>query len=128
MLPIENIIRTAFPAVDGPDALSDEFISANESLLEIEGAVDLFGYAPMYMLWCIRNKERYDQLVTNYTIDALAVWGRTKEACPQWANFKFLCNPEQKQAVTAFLLWCQQTLNALDNQQLERAIKRWKAS
>ena len=74
---ISRKITGAFPTDPDDPALSDDFIAAHPSLMEIDGQPDLPRYVPTYMLWCIRNKDNYDQLVTDYTVNALGVYGRS---------------------------------------------------
>ena len=93
--------------------------------MEIDGQPDLLRYVPAYMLWCIRNKDNYDQLVTDYTINALAVYGRSGHADNSHLNFRWRCNAGQIAAVVAFLNWCLENLSVVDDAQIKRSLKRW---
>lgn len=77
------------------------------------------------MQWSVLNKDNYDQLVTEWTINALAEYGRAKSDKAEHLNFKFLCSESQRLAVCAFLEWCLSELMVVHEEQVKRAIKRW---
>jgi hypothetical protein len=120
---IEQIIQKAFPAVN-QDEITDSYIIANQNLMDLEGKIDFLLYVPVYMLWCVRNKDNYDQLVTDRTIYSIAEFGRSKEQ----NSFKCCCNLKQKFAVVAFLQWCRKNLVVVHEEQIDRSIKRWKSA
>ncbi|MFC5472801.1 hypothetical protein [Paraherbaspirillum soli] len=122
---IVQVIQNAFPDAMNESSISDEAIQQNESLMEIEGTPDYLKYVPAYMLWCIRNKDNYDQLVTDYTIDAIANFGRSKIEHNNHFNFRYRCNAEQRSAVASFLRWCLENLTIVDEEQIKRSIKYW---
>ena len=123
---MEHTIRAAFRFETVNWGISDEFIEGHPNLLEIAGEIDPMSMVPAYMAWCVRNKDRYDQVVTDYTIDAIAVYGRSGDGTAL-SGFKRQCSGEQRHAVVAFLEWCTTTLTVVDNEQIERSIKRWLA-
>jgi hypothetical protein len=118
-------IEAAFPASVG--VLSDQFIEEHPDLCRLDASVDLQTAVPAYMAWCARNGHRPAELVHDYTVDALAVFGRSKK--PEFAplNFKFTCSTEQRQVVEKFLRWCLDPALLLDTKQVERSLKRWSA-
>lgn len=122
---IEAIILNAFPEVSVQDKVTDSYISGHQNLMEMAEEIERLVYVPAYMLWCIRNVDNYDQLVTYFTVGAIAEYGRAKNSANNYLNFKYRCNTEQRKAVLAFLRWCQEYVDFLDEQQIERAIKRW---
>jgi hypothetical protein len=122
---LEQIINAAFPDAKVQTTITDNFILSNQSLMEIDKEIDPLLYVPVYMLWCVRNKENYDQLVTDYTIDSIAYFGRTINQPVASMNLKKRCNVSQREAILAFLQWCQASLEIIDEKQVERAIKQW---
>ncbi|WP_415901026.1 hypothetical protein [Neptuniibacter sp. QD48_11] len=115
-------IRDAFPKVES-EPLSDDFIESHENLLEIESDFDHFAYVPAYMLWVVRNKDK--GLVEMYTTNALAEYGRCKQADYTYLNFKHRCNSRQRTVVRNFLNWCAEAVLTSDTQQIKRALKNW---
>ncbi len=122
---IEQIINAAFADAKVRVDITDDFIRSNQSFFEIDGALDLLVYLPAYMLWCVENKDDYDQLVTDCTIDAIAYFGRTVNQPRALLDLKKRCNTSQREAILAFLHWCQESLEAVDEKQVARAIKQW---
>jgi len=118
-------IEAAFPASVG--VLSDQFIEAHPDLSRLDASVDLHAAVPAYMAWCARNGHRPAELVHDYTVDALAVFGRSRKPELAPLNFKFTCSPEQRQVVVNFLQWCLDPALLLDTEQVERSLKRWSA-
>lgn len=118
-------IETAFPESVG--TLSDVFIEAHPDLSRLEASVNLQTVVPAYMAWCARNGHRPAELVHDYTVAALAEFGRSKKPELTHLNFKFNCSPEQRQVVEEFLRWCLDPALLLDTKQVERSLKRWSA-
>ncbi len=125
---IEQIIQKAFPETVTQNEITDSYIAANDNLMELEGEIDFLLYVPVYMLWCVRHKDNYDQIVINFTIRTIAEFGRSKERYNNYMNFKYRCNTKQKVAVVAFLQWCRKNIIALDEDQIDRTLKRWKSA
>ena len=93
--------------------------------LWIKDKIDLMVYVPNHMLWCLKNKDLDGNLVSSYTISALAEFGRSKNPEYEHLNFKFLCNDKQQEVVYRFLNWCLLNLLLCNKEQLLRTIKRW---
>jgi len=119
-------IEDAFPGCS--EMFSDSFIEENPSMLEIDGGVDLLMAVPAYMAWCTRNGHRPSLLVHDYTVNALAEFGRTKNRQIAHLDFKHRCTAEQKRAVLHFLRWYLNPGLLVDTEQVARSIKRWSAS
>jgi hypothetical protein len=132
MLPsIQNLallveIAEAFPGCTA--AFSDFFIEENPNVSELGGSVDLHIAVPAYMAWCARNGHKPSLLVHDYTINALAVFGRTKNRQITHLDFKHRCTAEQKRAVLRFLQWYLDPSLLVDTEQVKRSIKQWSAS
>lgn len=60
-------------------------------------------YVPSYMIWVARNIEANGNLICDYTINALAEYGRAKKRKNSNLNFKHLCNKNQKKWFLEFL-------------------------
>ena len=123
---VDQIIHAAFPDASVQVDITDDFIRSNQNFFEIDNALDPLAYLPAYMLWCVKNKDDYDQLVTDCTIDAIAYFGRTVNQPIATLDLKKRCSTFQRQTILAFLYWCQESLEIVDEQQIERAIKQWK--
>jgi len=105
--------------------ISNEYIQNNPDLMWIKKRIDLMTYVPSYILWCLKNKESEGNLVCDYTLNALAEYGRAKDKENSYINFKYLCNAEQKAFVYNFLKWCAANLEFINKKQLQRALKHW---
>ena len=103
----------------------DAEIRSNPDPMELPGDTDLRALIPAYMHWVVQNKDNYDQLVTDWTLNALAEYGRAKTGAPQHMNFKFSCTDQQRLAVCAFLEWSLSALMVVHDGQVERAVKHW---
>ncbi len=121
---IENAIREAF-FPDGSAPIEDEFIEKNTDITWLPGKIDLLGWVPSYMLWCARNRDANGNLVIDHTVNALAEYGRSKNPDIEHLNFKFLCNPKQRDVVLNFLQWCLTEELLVDKEQVRRACKNW---
>jgi hypothetical protein len=119
-------IANAFPA--SVAMFSDSFIEENPNVLEIDTSIDLHLAVPAYMAWCARNAHRPAELVHDYTVDALAVFGRSKNLQVTRLDFKHRCTPEQKQVVLKFLHWYLNPALLVNTEQVKRSIKRWSAA
>ena len=121
---LEQEIHRAFPPA--PQWPSDEFIEAHADLLySAPPADDLLEVVPAYMAWCTRNTHQPASLVFDYTVSALATFGRTKDPAPTGLHFKHLCSDEQQHVVAAFLRWCRDDDLLLHEEQILRALKHW---
>jgi len=69
-------IEEAFPG--SASALFDVFIEANPDLSLVEAVAGLEVVVPAYMAWCARNGHRPEELVHDYTLRALAEFGRSR--------------------------------------------------
>jgi len=107
--------------------ISDKFIIENDDLMWLKIEIDHMVYVPSYMLWCIRNKDKDGNLVCDYTISALAEYGRVKSTNNN-AHFKFRCSTEQRELVCLFLSWCEYNLDFCNVEQIQRSIKQWRKS
>ena len=105
------------------NVIPDEFIVSNPDEVWLNSGIDYMIYVPSYMLWCVKNGDSDGNLVTDYTITALAEFGRAK-SLENKLNFKFLCNNEQRAVVYNFLNWCLSNL-ICNEEQVLRAIKNW---
>lgn len=97
------MIADAFPASTA--AFSDSFIEENPNVFELDGTVELHVAVPAYMAWCARNGHKPWLLVHDYTVNALAELGRTKNRQITHLDFKRRCTAEQKNVVLDFLRW-----------------------
>lgn len=120
---LEEAIITAFQNVKNEPIITDDFIEHNQSIMEIMGDIDYFKHIPAYMLWCLRKKD--SKLVDMYTVDALAVYGRSKIKDKDCFNFKWRCNTEQRKVIFDFLKWCEINIITADTKQIERTLKNW---
>lgn len=100
--------------------VTDAFIEENFNLMEIVSDIDDSEYIPNYMLWCVKNTDN-GSLVFDYTVNALAEYGRMKGA----DSFKSQCNAAQKRIVCRFLEWCLNNVVACNEKQVERALRNW---
>jgi hypothetical protein len=105
--------------------LSDMFINANPDLLSLEDGLDYLIYVPSYMIWVLRNRELDGNLNCDYTILALAEYGRAKDSENEFLNFKYRCSKSQKSQIVLFLIWCKENLKFCDNAQIQRSLKHW---
>jgi hypothetical protein len=119
-------ITEAFPSCTA--AFSDSFIEKNPNVSELDGTVDLHIAVPAYMAWCARNGHDPSLLVHDYTVNALAEFGRRKNREVRNIDFKRGCTPDQKRAVVHFLHWYLDPRLLVDTEQVTRSIKRWSAS
>ncbi|MCS0585512.1 hypothetical protein NX784_28420 [Massilia pinisoli] len=119
-------IAEAFPGCTA--ALSDSFIEENANVSELSETVDLYIAVPAYMAWCARNGNKPSLLVHDYTVNALAEFGRTKNRQITYLDFKHRCTAEQKRVVLRFLHWYLNPRLLINTEQLTRSIKRWSAS
>jgi len=121
---LENALEESF-CLTSEIIVPDEFIQNNPDLMWIKEKIDLIVYVPSYMLWCLKNREAGGHLVCDYTINALAEYGRSKDKENTHMNFKHLCDVEQKAMVYHFLKWCEANLEFIDEKQLQRTLNRW---
>jgi hypothetical protein len=118
-------IEEAFPGC--AFALPDAFIEANPDLSSQDASAGLQVVVPAYMAWCARNGHRPEELVHDYTLRALAEFGRSKSPAAPHLNFKHTCSPEQRAVVEKFLRWCLDPALLLHVEQVERSLKHWSA-
>ncbi len=123
---LENEIRTEFSLNE--NSVTDEFIAKHADIMWINEEIEYMVYVPSYMLWCLKNKDNEGSLVFDYTVNALAEFGCSKNPKIKRLNFKFLCDDKQKKVVCKFLNWCQSSLLLKHEEQLDRAIKNWDSS
>jgi hypothetical protein len=110
------------------NVISDEFIVSNPDAVWLNNDIDYMTYVPSYMLWCLKNGDSDGNLVTDFTITALAEFGRAK-SLENKLNFKFLCNYDQRRIVLSFLQHCLLNLKySSTEEQIKRAIKNWERS
>ena len=105
--------------------MSDDDIRNAQNPMELPDDHSLIDAVPCYMLYCARNPED-DSLVAHFTVNALAEYGRAKDPGNNYLNFKFLCDDVQREAVASFLAWAQGPPSFEDEDQIDRALKRWK--
>lgn len=122
---ISQIIEDAFPGSGQLSVQSDSEIGENANPMELSDSHDLFAMLPAYMQWVIRNRGNYDQLVTDWTLNALAEYGRARADAANNTNFMSLCSGAQRRAVCNFLQWSLSTLYGVQAQQIKRAMKNW---
>jgi hypothetical protein len=118
---LEAIARE-FP---GLRALPDSFIEGNPDLACLRQPPDLQAVVPAYMAWCVRNAAEVNTLIPDYTVAALAEFGRSKNPAIAHLNFKHTCSPEQRVVVADFLRWCLNPDLVLHTEQIERSLKHW---
>jgi len=116
-------IEEAFPG--SASGLSDLFIEDNPDLSLVEASVGLQVVVPAYMAWCTRNGHRPEELVHDYTLRALAEFGRSKNPAVAHLSFKHTCSARQRQVVTRFLRWCLEPELLLHVEQVKRSLKHW---
>ncbi|MCW9027897.1 MAG: hypothetical protein OQJ80_03105 [Kangiella sp.] len=121
---IEQAINDAF-FTDGATPTDDDFIEANTDITWQNERTDLINLVPSYMLWCARNRDVDGNLVIDYTVNALAEYGRSKNPNIEHLNFKFLCSSKQKLVVLQFLQWCLAEELLVNEVQVQRACKHW---
>ena len=109
-----------------PDGvLEDAFISDNPNLMELAQPVDWMCIVPVYVAWVLRHRESEGNLVCDWTMNALAEFGRAKDPGNATLNFKFLCSPAQRLVIVRFLSWSCANLQFVDERQIDRAIVQW---
>lgn len=123
---IADRLTEAFPEAD-VSAMDEAFIQANPNLMELPAPVDLLHVVPVYMLWCAKHPDD-PALVSDFTLHALAEYGRCQQPGLDHLNFRYRCSPRQIDAVSAFLAWASEALPFHDDVQLERARRRWTSS
>lgn len=123
---IADRLTEAFPKAD-VSAMDDAFIRTNPNVLELPAPVDLLRVVPLYMRWCVRHPDD-PALVSDFTLRALAEYGRCQQPDLEHLNFRHRCSPPQIDAVSAFLAWAAEALPFHDDVQLERARRRWASS
>ena len=117
---LEREIHNAFNILP-VNIVTDEFIEENPNLMEIGSEFEESEYIPSYMLWCVRKKTDTGSLVFDFTINALAEYGRMKGE----KTFKSKCSPVQKSVIREFLLWCSGVVVGCNENQIERTLRRW---
>jgi hypothetical protein len=122
---ISRVIESAFPGSSHLAIGLDAEIQANQNPMELPGSPGLLSLIPAYMQWAVLNRDNYGQLVTDWTLNALAEYGRAKSEESAHLNFKFLCTELQRLAVYSFLEWSLSTLVIVPEEQVKRAIKHW---
>lgn len=122
---IAETINSAFPKVISDPILSDDEIRETQNPMELPNNHSLIDAVPCYMLYCAKNPED-DSLVAYHTVNALAEYGRAKDPENEYLNFKFLCDDTQRAAVSSFLAWAKGPPSYEDEDQIDRALKRWK--
>ncbi|AND70275.1 hypothetical protein ATSB10_28210 [Dyella thiooxydans] len=123
---IADRLTEAFPEAD-VSAMDDAFIRAKLNIMELPAPVDLLRVVPLYMLWCVRHPDD-PALVSDFTLRALAEYGRCQQPGLEHLNFRYRCSQRQIDAVSAFLAWAAEALPFRDDVQLERARRRWTTS
>lgn len=118
-------IEEVFPGCTA--AFSDPFIEGNPNVSELDGTVDLHVAVPAYMAWCAWNGHKPSLLVHDYTVNALAEFGRTKNRQLTRVDFKHRCTAEQKNVVLHFLRWYLNPGLLVNTEQVTRSIKQWSA-
>jgi hypothetical protein len=103
----------------------DMDIEARPNLIELPDAGDLLAAVPAYMLWCVRNPESAE-LVSDFTLAALAEYGRCKNPENAHLNFLHRCSEEQLEAVVLFLEWASDAIPIHHRETVERALRNWK--
>jgi hypothetical protein len=124
-LSIAETISSAFQKVLADPALTDDQIKATKDPMELPDRLPLIDVVPCFMLYCAKYPED-DSLVAYFTVNALAEYGRAKDSDNDYLNFKFKCDDHQKDAVAAFLIWAKGAPNYEDEDQIDRALRRWR--
>ncbi len=122
---IEDKIAGAFHISSSQPGRGDSWILENPNLMELGEDFDAIQNVPSYMLWCVRHPDKPDKLVFDYTINALAEYGRCKEPANSYLNFIHLCNSEQKGTIASFLVWCKRNIPFIDDEQIDRSLVYW---
>lgn len=120
---IADRLIEAFPEADVP-AMDDAFIRANPNVMELPAPVDLLRVVPLYMLWCVRHPDD-PALASDFTLRALAEYGRCKQPSLGHLDFRYRCSQRQIDVVAAFLAWASEALPFHNQGQLERTRQRW---
>ena len=103
-------------------------VDSNPDLMSLVPEIPLMECVPLYMFWCMENKEKEGELIIDYTIAALAEFGRAKNPHDNSLNFKFLCDKHQREVVLRFLKWRASQLCLDYNPTLFRAIRSWQCN
>jgi len=119
-------IANAFPGC--ANQFSDSFIEKNPDVSQLDESVDPHVAVPAYMAWCARNGHKPAELVHDYTVNALAMFGRSKNLQVAYLNFKHHCTLEQKEVVLKFLHWYLDPALLVNTEQVARSIRRWSAA
>ena len=82
-------IANAFPAC--ANKLSDSLIEKNSDVAQLDGSVDSHAAVPAYMAWCARHGHKPAELVHEYTVNAIAVFGRSNNPQIAYLDFKLRC-------------------------------------
>ena len=120
---IAEHIRDVFPKAPSWGQHAD--IAGNPNVMELPGSVDLMAAVPAYMLWCAQHPDSAE-LVSDFTLAALAEYGRCKNPDNRHLNFRHLCSPNQLEAVVSFLEWASQTFSSAAPGMIDRALCSWR--
>lgn len=120
---ITECLTKEFPSAG--KSLPEEFLLANPNVMELPGNRALLEVVPAYMVWCAKNPDS-PETITDFTLSALAEYGRCKDPNNGHLNFKFVCSPSQIAAVIAFLEWAPSVMPFCNLQMMERALHNWK--
>src|SRR3990170_2209665 len=104
--PTERLIHQIAAAFPGSTEVPNSFIEANPDISGLTQPVDLRVIVPAYMIWCVRNADEHGTLIPDFTVEALAEFGRAKNPEIAHLNFKHTCSPQQRAIVAEFLRWC----------------------
>lgn len=94
-----------FPSIAEKE-LSDEYILNHTDLLWDTPEIPLIRAVPLYMLWCVENSNREDELIFDNTISALNTYARAKDPENETNNFRYSLDRDQAQMIVNFLFWC----------------------
>ncbi|MEO5626310.1 MAG: hypothetical protein ABIQ70_09925 [Dokdonella sp.] len=122
---LEQLV-SAFPQDLSSACVDEDFILANPNVMELSGQPDLLDVVPAYIRWCTKYPAE-SNLVSDYTLAALAEYGRCNNPTNSYLNFRHLCSPEQQEAVVAFLAWASKAIPFHHEAQLARALHNWKS-
>ena len=103
----------------------DADIVGNPNVMELPGSIDLMAAVPAYMLWCTQHPDSAE-LVSDFTLAALAEYGRCKNPDNRYLNFRYLCSPNQLEVVVSFLEWAAQTFPFSTPDMIDRALRNWR--
>jgi len=120
---IADCLVKAFPKATSWARVED--IEANPNLMELRGSVDLIAAVPVYMLWCVHHPDS-SELVSDFTLAALAEYGRCKSPENPHLNFRFRCSTEQLEVVVSFLEWSSHAVQFQQAEMIERSLRNWK--